>query len=167
MGWLAAIIAIVAITLFAIVYPGFRKFLLILFAAVVALGVGLYLYFENESRQSQKRELIARSLIQNSEVEFQKLVMTNDYGSWRIKGLVKNNSRYTIEKIGLTVAVSNCDGDGRNCLVVGTDNGVHGYSLDIPPGQARALDAFVTLRNLPPLAKWNWTYQISYIQAKQ
>jgi uncharacterized membrane protein len=53
MGWLAAIIAIVAITLFAIVYPGFRKFLLILFAAVVALGVGLYLYFENESRQSQ------------------------------------------------------------------------------------------------------------------
>jgi len=97
MGWLAAIIAIIAIIVFAIVYPGFRKFLVISFAAVVALGIGGYLYSESESRQRQKQELqelIARSLIQNSEIEFQNLVMGNDhYGSWKIKGLVKNNSR--------------------------------------------------------------------------
>jgi hypothetical protein len=31
-----------------------------------------------------------------------------------------------------------CEGNGKNCTVVGTDNDVTEY-LDIPPGQARAL----------------------------
>jgi hypothetical protein len=166
MAWLATIIAIIAIVFFAIAHPGFRKFLLGLFVALIAAGVGIYLYFENESREREKRELLARSLIGNLEVEFQNLVMSNNYGSWKIKGLVKNNSRYQIEKIKLTVAVSNCEGNGRNCIVVGSDNDVTEY-LDIPPGQARALDAFVTLRNLPQLTDWNWSYRVGYIRAKQ
>jgi hypothetical protein len=167
MVWLAAIIAIIAFVFFAIAYPGFRKFLLGSFVALIATGVGIYLYSENESRQREKRELLARSLIKNSEVEFQNLVMSSDFGTYKIKGLVKNNSRYQIETINLTVAVSNCDANGKNCVVVGTDNNVSGYSIDIPPGQARALDAYVTLRNLPPLTNWNWSYQVGYIQAKQ
>src|SRR5262245_2643407 len=117
MGWLAAVIAIIAIVGFAIAFPGFRKFLLILAVVLVALGVGLSLYLANESRQREKQELAARSLIQHSEVEFRDLVMTGASASWTIKGLVKNNSRYTIETIKLIVSVSNCDGDGRNCVV--------------------------------------------------
>lgn len=166
MTWLATIIAIIAVVFFAIAYPGFRKFLLVLFVGLIAAGVGIYLYFENESRQREKRELLARSLIRNSEVEFQNLVMSDSYGSWKIKGLVKNNSRYPIEKIKLAVEVSNCDGNKRNCIVVGTDDDVTSY-LDIPPGQARALESFVTLRNLPQLTDWNWSYRVGYVQAKQ
>jgi uncharacterized membrane protein len=162
MAWLIAVIAIV---FFAIAFPGFRKVLLVLFVVLIAAGVGIYLYSEQATRQREERELLARSLIKTSEVEFQNLVMSNNYGSWKIKGLVKNNSRYQIEKIKLTVDVSNCDGNKRNCTVVGTDD-VTDY-LDIPPGQARALDAFVTLRNLPQLTDWNWSYRIGYIQAKQ
>ena len=48
MTWLTAIIAILAIVFFAIAYPGFRKFLLILFVGLIAAGVGIYLYFENK-----------------------------------------------------------------------------------------------------------------------
>jgi hypothetical protein len=166
MAWLAAIIAIIAIIFFAIAHPGFRRFLLGLFVAIIAACVGLYLYVQNETRQQEKRQELARSLIKNSEVEFQNLVMSNNYGSWRIKGLVKNNSRYQIEKIKLTVAVSNCDGNKSNCIVVGTDDDVSSY-LDIPPGQARGLDTFVSFRNLPQLTDWNWSYRVGYIQAKQ
>jgi hypothetical protein len=164
--WLAAIIAIIAIVFFAIAYPGFRKFLLVLFAGLIAASIGMYLYFENESRQREKRELQARSLIRSSDVEFQSLVMSESYGFWKIKGLVKNNSRYPIERIKLMVEVSNCDGNKRNCVVVGTDDDVTSY-LDIPPGQARALESFVTLRNLPQLTDWSWSYRVGYLQAKQ
>jgi len=166
MTWLAAIIAIIAIVFFAITHPGFRKFLLILFVGLIAAGVGLYLYSENESRQYEKRQLLAQSLIGTTEVEFQNLVMSNSYGSWMIKGLVKNNSRYQIEKIKLSVQVSNCDANKSNCTVVGADDDVTDY-LDIPPGQARALDVFVTLRDLPQLTDWKWSYRVAYIQAKQ
>jgi hypothetical protein len=167
MAWLAAVIAIIVIVFFAIAHPGFRRFLFGLFVAIIAACIGIYFYFDNESRQREKRELLARSLIGNSEVEFQNLVMSNSYGStWKIKGLVKNNSRYQIEKIKMTVAVSNCEGIGKNCTIVGTDDDITEY-LDIPPGQARALDTFVTLRNLPQLTDWTWSYRVSYIQAKQ
>jgi hypothetical protein len=162
MAW---IIAVIAIVFFAIAFPEFRKLLLILFVALIAAGVGIYFYSENASRQREQRELLAQTLIKNSEVEFLNLVMSNDYGSWKIKGLVKNNSRYQIEKLKLMVAVSNCDGNKRNCTVVGA-NDVTDY-LDIPPGQARALDAFVTLRNLPQLTDWSWSYRVGFIQAKQ
>ena len=166
-GWgMVWLIAIIAIAFFVIAYPGFRKFLLVLFVGLIAAGVAIYFYFENELRQREKRELFARSLIGDLEVELQNLVMSNNYGSWKIKGLIKNNSRYQIEKIKLMVAVSNCDGNKRNCVVVGTDNDVTNY-LDIPAGQARALDSFVTLRNLPQLTDWSWSYRVGYIQAKQ
>lgn len=165
MTWLATIIAIIAIVFFAIAYPGFRKFLLGLFGLLVAAGVAIYLYEQNESRERGKREQVARSLIGSSEVELQNLTMSNDFGSWKIKGLVKNNSRHQIEKIKLAIAVSNCDGNKKNCVIVGTDDDVTSY-LDIPAGQARALDAFVTLRNMPQLTDWTWTYRVGYFQAK-
>jgi hypothetical protein len=76
-----------------------------LFAGLIAASIGMYLYFENESRQREKRELQARSLIRSSDVEFQSLVMSESYGFWKIKGLVKNNSRYPIERIKLMVEV--------------------------------------------------------------
>jgi uncharacterized membrane protein len=166
MTWLTALIALIAIVFFAIAYPGFRKFLLVLFVGLVGAGVAIYLYFQNDLRQREKRELQARSLIRSSEVEFQNLIMSDSYGSWKVKGLVKNNSRYQIEKIKLTVEVSNCDGHKGNCVVVGTDDDVTSY-LDIPPGQARALESFVTLRNLPQLTDWSWSYRVGYVQAKQ
>lgn len=166
MTWLATIIAIIAIVFFAIAYPGFRTFLLGLFGLIVAASFATYLYIQNADRENEKRTLAARSLIVNSEVEFQNLTMSNDYGSWKIKSLVKNNSRYQIERIKLTIAVSNCDGNKKNCVIVGTDDDVTSY-LDIPAGQARALDAFVTLRDMPKLTDWSWTYRVGYIQAKQ
>src|SRR5215213_1452911 len=89
MGWLAATIGIIALVIFAIVYPGFRKFLLVLFGLSVASGVGLYLYSEHESSERQKRERLARSLIQESQVDFQNLALSNEYGSWKLKGLIK------------------------------------------------------------------------------
>jgi hypothetical protein len=158
MVWLIAILAIV---FFAIAYSGFRKFLLGSFIAMIAIGIGIYLYVENEQYQREKR----RSLVSSSDVDFQNLVLGNQYGSWNIKGLVKNNSRYQIEQIKLMISVLNCDGDGKNCVIVGSDDNVTGY-LDIPPGQARALDAFVTLSNLPKLTNWHWNYRVSYIQPK-
>lgn len=167
MTWLATIVAIIAIVSFAIAYPGFRRFLLGLFVVIAAAAVGIYLYVDYESRQQEKRQFLARTLITYSDVEFQDLIMSNSYSSWKIKGLVKNNSRYQIETIKLAVAVSNCDANKKNCMVVGNDDDVTAYSIDVPPGQARALDAFVTLRNLPQLTNWNWTYRVVYIQAKQ
>ena len=63
-------------------------------ASAQGAGVAIYLYFQNDLRQREKRELQARSLIRSSEVEFQNLIMSDSYGSWKVKGLVKNNSRY-------------------------------------------------------------------------
>jgi hypothetical protein len=159
MTWLGALIAVIVIAFFAIAYPGFRKFLLAVFAGLVALGVRLYLYFENESRQHEKREQQARTLIGGSDVEFQNLRLSNSYGPWKVNGVVKNNSRHPIEKIKLAVEISNCDGNNRNCTIVETDD-VASY-LDIPPGQARGLDIYVTFRSLPRLTDWTGLIELT------
>ena len=45
MTWLTALIALIAIVFFAIAYPGFRKFLLVLFVGLVGAGVAIYVVF--------------------------------------------------------------------------------------------------------------------------
>ena len=167
MGMLVLVVLLIAITFFAITYPGFRKVLLFLGAAVVALGIGFYLYLENEERIEKKRNVLARSLISVTDVDFQNLRLSQSYGSWKLAGLIKNNSRYEITALQLTVDVSDCDQDGKKCVVVGSDDSVTEYLIEIPPGQARGLDSYVSFANLPELKNWNWTYRVNYIQAKQ
>ncbi|MGY3449257.1 hypothetical protein [Bradyrhizobium sp. USDA 4353] len=166
MTWLATIVAVIAIAFFALIHPVFRRFLVGLFIATVATAIGIYIYVDYDSRQREKRQLQARMLITYSDVEFQDLVMSNRYGSWTIKGLVKNNSKYPIETIKLAIEVSNCDANKANCVVVGSDDSVTAYSINVPSGQARALDSYVTF-NLPELKNWSWTYRVVYIEAKQ
>ena len=93
MTWLTALIALIAIVFFAIAYPGFRKFLLVLFVGLVGAGVAIYLYFQNDLRQREKRELQARSLIRSSEVEFQNLIMSD---SWILESQRPRKEQFSI-----------------------------------------------------------------------
>ena len=167
MGMLVLVVLLIAITFFAITYPGFRKFLIYLGAAVVALGIWYYLYLENEKRIEKEREILARSLISVSDVDFQNLRLSQNYGSWKIAGPIKNNSRYEITALELSVDVSDCDQDGKKCVVVGSDDSVTEYSIEIPPGQARQLDAYVEFADMPALNNWNWNYRVNYIESKK
>jgi hypothetical protein len=164
-GWLAAVIAIIAVVWFAIVYPGFRKLLGMLALTTIGFAVVGYFYLERQNREQEKQTQLARSRISISAVDLQNFTLSNEYGSWKIKGVVKNNAAsLTLKDLSLKISITNCDANGRNCVVVGAHDSVF-YSLNVPPGQARAADNYVWFSNLPPLQNWNWSYQVNYIEA--
>lgn len=124
MLWLFAVVVLIC----AMLFPGFRKVLLVV-AALLA-GIVAVIYLRNESEEAGSKKRIALSEIELADVRLQ-----GDYG-YEVTGRVRNHSaRYTLSGFALRVTLEDCMND-TTCDVVSQGN-ESAYGVFVPPGQAR------------------------------
>jgi len=135
--------------------PQFKK---ILGGLLIIIVVGLLLIWASDSHS----ESVAKSLIPFNQVQINGIRLINNYGSYHAYGEVKNLSKY--ELTGLTLMIKAYDCPSMNitadCEVIGQDGNVSPF-INIPSGQTRSFDAYVSLANMPEVrGNFVWSYDI-------
>ena len=170
-------LALAALVIAAFAVPRFGKFLLRLMVVLIALAVvgAIVLFVMNQRKQAERRA--ARERIGQSEIELVDLTLQPSYGigSYKLLGRVRNRSaRYTLIELRLRLTMSDCeatkydfsmiDAPGRPvdpsvCEVVSQTEDT--ARMQVPPGQARDLDEFVSFSDLHNArGKHQWKYEI-------
>jgi hypothetical protein len=120
MGWLAAIIGLIALVFFMIISPGFRYFIIALVALVVLGGLGIYGWIEHDNekaqqanerneRQWQEKLAAARSAIALRDLALDKVQLKKEHGPlWTLTGNVTNNSKYSLSSLRFIVRIEDC-----------------------------------------------------------
>lgn len=155
MWWLIVIIVIIA----ALVFPQFRKVLLI-FAAIA--GIGIVLLIANHKQEQNA----SKSRISVQQIELSELKLISDYGtSYKLIGRVKNLSpQYTLTSFDMRITARDCHAQGQ-CETVG-DTTAHVYE-SVPTGQSRALDEHVYFSGMPGIkGRFEWNYAITDVSGK-
>lgn len=179
--WWALLILAVIIAAFAV--PTFGKALLGVIGVLIIICVLWYLSEQAETESSKKR-------IAPYEIELTELTLVPGYGSgsYKLQGRIKNmSSAYTLKSVNLKLTMQDCKrrhtaeeflNDDKTeeestpwekyqeqCDVVGEDD-VYIWG-NIPPGQTRAVDEYVSFYNMPSLkGKPTWHYAISEIKGE-
>ncbi|AWC22461.1 hypothetical protein CO731_01925 [Aminobacter sp. MSH1] len=164
MAWVAAAMFGVAVIYFAIHYPGFRKVVLWCLAGIVALGAvgGAYAYWD--SVRQAKRTAYAKTLINERDVDFYDLTMgSNGLGGHTVKGTVRNRSSHILGSFKLRIIVQDCP-EGK-CETIG-ENEIWETYINVPPGQVRAFDTYVSFYNMPAPKAQRWNYGVMELEAK-
>ncbi len=167
MGWVAAVLAFVAVVYFSITYSMFRRAVLFLLALLVVAsvlgGIAAYIYQKYE----EDRRARAASLIQKSDLGFSQFTMetpTNSSALLDVVGVVKNNSAYTVDSLTITITIRDCDEGESSCEVVGSNDVWD--SITIPPGQVREFRGLASFDGLPSLKNWRWSYTVKDVYAE-
>ncbi len=157
MWWLILIFVIIA----AFAIPRFGIALAVTVVVGVALG-GVWLY---EERAEQE---VAKTHIQQSEVYLVGLTLKPGpgSGSYSLVGRVQNGSQYTLTHLRLKLTMRDCIGpDQTDCEVVGETE--VGIPQDVPSGQARDLDEYVSFYGLGQArGSHQWDYQVVEISGR-
>jgi hypothetical protein len=111
-GWLIAIIVLIALIWFMIVSPGFRVFII----GIVVLGViAIFGWIEHEKKESERRqqthaaqERAALSSIAPSDIALDKVQLKKGASSWTLTGNVTNNSKYPLGSLVFMVLIEDC-----------------------------------------------------------
>ena len=162
MIWLLIIILVFG---FAIASRGFRKLLLIL-GGIILLGVGLIsAWLASENRAAQKERAAAKLRIPRANIEFVDLRLGLSESS-QLTGRVRNKDpKYTLTGVELLLRVQECT-TPTQCETVGEAN--QSIYLDVPSGQARAIDTYVYFSRLgSPRATRTWTYDLVSISGRE
>lgn len=131
---------------------------------VVLVGGGAWALIDSNTKANQRRYEDARSLVQANEIAFGDLRLGNSFGSsWTLTGNATNNSSHTVTSIELLISIENCPAAG-SCVTIGQYNVYN--TINIPPGQMRALSGHASFPNLPPLDGWKWNYRVNAIAAQ-
>jgi hypothetical protein len=178
-GWLIAIIVLIALIWFMIVSPGFRYFII----GIVVLGViAIYGWFEHEKKESERQQQIgaaqeraALSAITPSDIALDKVQLKKEHGSsWTLTGNVTNNSKYHLGSLGFMVRVEDCpewavdhnqkDHIQKECITIGQET-ARAY-VSVPPGQMRVFSsASIYFKGMPATDNPRWRYEITEIRA--
>jgi hypothetical protein len=190
MGWLAAIIGLIALVFFMIISPGFRYFII---ALVVLGGLGIYGWIEMEKKNDERRQQdderqwqtdaakrrAARSAIAPSDIALDKVQLKKESkpeSSWTLTANVTNNSKYHLGSLGFIVRVEDCPptpqpgdwgaapGELKECITVG--EATARADVSVPPGQMRAFSSpAIYFKGMPSTSNPRWRYEITEIQA--
>jgi len=166
-----ALAAILFLYLFATV-PPFRKLILgiVLVGGAIGGALAWHDYAQNEQYMAQQEEL--RHLIFPEQLEFRNMTLIIDY-PFHLQGSIKNNHPWaTLDNVKLQVTIKDCPtetaaskpGGAKDCEIIGQGS-VDLYD-DVPPGQARAIDTFVS--NLSNISKHEhpaWDYLVTQVVA--
>lgn len=161
MGWLAAAIFGVAVLYFGIHHPGFRKLALILLTVIVAAAVLGGGYFYWDAQRQAARSAYAKSLISPDTIDFVDLRLSSSYGTHNVHGKVRNRSMYQLRSFKMKITVQDCP--AGKCETIGEDE-ISEY-IDVPPGQMRAFDRYVSLMGMPTPIALEWHYSIIELEA--
>ncbi|MCA1366481.1 hypothetical protein I6F15_03550 [Bradyrhizobium sp. BRP14] len=162
MAWLAAAIVVVAVLYFSIHHPGFRKVVLITLAVVVAAAAagGGYLYWQSERQAA--RSAYAKTLITKDDIDFYNLTLQSSYGSHSVRGTVRNRSLYPLKSFGMRITIQDCP--AGKCETIGEYN-MWQYGVDVPPGQVRSFDGYVSFPGMPTPVAQQWYYSVTELEA--
>ena len=148
MDLLAAAIFAIAIIYFAIHHPRFRKSLrkglLIILAIIVGLSVvaGGYAYWE--SQDAAKREVYAKTLIRQADVDFYELTLASSYGMYTVRGNVRNRSKYPLKSFKLKVTVQDCPAGKCDTMAKMTSGSMASISRRVRSGRSTNMSAYPT-----------------------
>lgn len=162
MAWIAAAIFGVAVLYFTIHHPGFRKVVLFLLGGVFVLAAagGAWLYWDQQ--RAAARSAYAKTLIQHHEVDFYEMTMSGGIAR-SVKGTVRNRSSRTLRSFKLRIVIQDCP-DGK-CETIGESDLWETY-INVPPGQVRAFDSYVSFPNMPLPQAQQWNYRVTELEAK-
>jgi hypothetical protein len=68
-----------------------------------------------------------------------------------------------LDRFTLKIEAQNCP-EGSQCVVIGEDEET--IWVEVPPNQMRTFSGLVSLRNMPELKGWKWSYDVRDIRAK-
>jgi hypothetical protein len=164
-----ALAAILFLYLIATV-PPFRKLIIgiVLVVGAVGAAAALYGYAQNEQYMAQQEAL--KHVISPAQLEFKNmtLVMENPF---HLQGSIRNKHPLaTVDNVDLQVTIKECPTEAaasrpwtQECEIVGQGS-INLYD-DVPPGQARAIDTFVNLYNIPKGQHPSWHYFVTQVVA--
>ena len=82
-----------------------------------------------------------------------------------LKFHLANRSSHTLSGLTLRVTLTNCDEDGSNCQVAGVADMPASYVF-LAPGAEDEVKRWMVFESLPPLKKWDWSYELVEVRAK-
>lgn len=130
----------------------------------VALIVGgIWLLIDTNAKNNARKYEQARTLVHANQLSLSGFFLSKTYGSWKLTGNARNNSTHTVTQIELMITLQNCP-TPNSCVTVGQNTATE--YVTIPPNQMRAIEAYVSFPNLPPLEQWTWNYHIQSIAAQ-
>jgi hypothetical protein len=155
-GWLIAIIVLIALIYFMIVSSGFRYFII---GIVVLGGIAIYVWNENEKKKSEREERAALSAIGTTDIALDNVQLKKEFSSWVLTGNVTNNSKYGLRSL----RIEDCPPQ-KGCITIGQES-VRAI-VSVPPGQMRTFSSYsITFPGMPAASSPRWRYEITEIRA--
>jgi hypothetical protein len=162
---LGVALVVIVVLFFLVKSEGFRKAALILLGVCVLGGFVIYAYFENEKAERERKLAHAKTLITMDEIAIldpQMSFSTYDGRPDKITGRLRNNSKYPVQSVELHLLFQDCPANGA-CETIGTSD--EDVSVDVPPGQSRDFDSYVSGNRMSAKGKLTWNYSIKSITA--
>jgi hypothetical protein len=167
MAWIFGLVVVIGFVWLMVTNERFRRFGFGLIALAV-IGIALlWAGSEKNNREFRAEMERERTAIPLSSVELRGLSLSDSYGFARLSGSVVNHGSYPISQLTIQVNLRDCPSSqtDANCTIIGQDDAM--VFVEVPPGQARAIDTTVDLSNAAERgAHWGWTYGLKEVRAK-
>jgi hypothetical protein len=195
MEWLALSIVFVATIYFAIHYPAFRRTLIFVAVGSIGLAVTGAAYLWHDNWRTEERRQNASKLISSQQIQIEGLALSLGPYSTKLTGTVVNKSEFELSELAIKVLVYDCPRisfddlipsesrpeagsadtkpwerykkaqEDSHCGVVG-EGVARASSINVPKGQKRAFEEYVSLPRLPDMKEWSWSYSVEETIAK-
>jgi hypothetical protein len=153
MEWLALSIAFVATLYFSVHFPGFRRGVCFVLVALIMLASAGGAYFWFDAKRADAQRDAASKLISPKQILLTDAKLKPEPYSG-ITGAVLNKSSHALKEIEIQILLADCpastdDPSASGCTVVADETA--NISVEIPAGQKRAFDKYLSLTNLPSI----------------
>lgn len=167
MVWIFGLVVLIGFIWLMVTNERFRRFGFGLIA-LVAIGIALlWAGSEQNNREFHAEMERERTAIPLSSVELRSLSLSDSYGFARLSGSAVNHSSHPIKQLTIQVSLRDCptSQSDADCTIIGQDDAM--VFVDVPPGQARAIDTTLDLSNAAARGPhWGWTYGLKEVRAK-
>lgn len=167
MAWILGLVVVIGFCWLMVTNEKFRRFGFGLIA-LAAIGVALLWAGSEQSNREFRAEMEReRTAIPLSAVELRGLSLSDSYGFVGLSGSVVNHGSYPISQLTIQVSLRDCPSPqtDANCTIIGQDDAM--VFVDVPPGQARAINTTVDLSNAAARGPhWGWIYELKEVRAK-
>nr|WP_314187463.1 hypothetical protein [uncultured Brevundimonas sp.] len=167
MAWIAGLVVVIGFTWLMVTNERFRRFGFGLIV-VAAIGIAwLWAAGEKSNREFRAEMERERTAIPVSAVELRDLSLSDGSGYVGLTGTVVNHGSYPIQQLTVQISLRDCPNSQsvEGCTIIGQDDAL--VFVDVPPGQARAINTTADLSNAAPRGPhWGWTYGLKEVRAK-
>jgi len=165
MIWAFAVVA-VAVLYLAARFKRFQSWVEPVLTITVAIGLAsAALIWLSDSRSVTPEPVVPRNAIAPEEITLSdmKFAVGQPVTSYRVTGVITNNSTATLQSLRLSITLENCPGGA--CTPVGTDAGL--VVARVLPGESQPFNTFAvfTGSDLLQITEPKWTWAVSDVRA--